>query len=229
LSSLIKNIRFSLGRIIGNSPYLFPLFYLSPSRKNAIIRSDSDICIEGFQRSGNTFFHFAFKRWNRGCKRAHHTHSVGQVLRAIQLGKPTIVLIRNPADAVSSLLVKDLNLEVGNALKSYIDFYAKLAPLHMHFVIGKFEDVIDQPGILIQKINEKYDTDFHFKTLTEKNKDRYKQIIQNANATRESTSAWQRSSVPSEAKNEAKRKVKEAIEKNPLFVESQKIYHTFIN
>jgi len=228
LSRLIKNLRFKIGCIIGNNPYFFPLFYLSESRKKSIIRSDTEICIEGFQRSGNTFFNFSFRRWNRNSKRAHHLHAAGQVVKAVGLGIPTIVLIRKPIDAVSSLLIKDLNLDIGNALESYTGFYNKLKPYRDNFIIGKFEDVIDQPGSLINRINEKFDTNFECDILSDDAKENFKLLIHKSNLKRKKTSTWERSSVPSEAKDSAKNRVKNSIENHPYFAQALKTYNSFL-
>jgi len=228
LSRLIKNLRFRIGCIIGNSPYLFPLFYLSESRKKSIIRSDTEICIEGFQRSGNTFFNFSFRRWNRNSKRAHHLHAAGQVVKAVGLGIPTIVLIRKPIDAVSSLLIKDLNLSVGNALKSYTEFYDRLSPYRKQFVVGKFVDVIDQPGNLIKRINEKFDSNFKFEILSEGEKEKFKLKIQEGNKRRKATASWERSSVPSEAKEIAKSKIKDSIENHTNYAEVLRVYRSIV-
>lgn len=206
----------------------FPLFYQSKIRKNAIIRKNSTICIEGFQRCGNTFFHFAFKRWNREAKTAHHLHASAHVLKAIEMGIPTIVLIRRPLEAVSSLLIKDLDLNIENALTSYIDFYNKLNSHRNDFVIGRFEEVIDQPGELVMKINEKFGANFNYEILTENKKNNYKIQIQKANARKTETASWERSSVPSAEKEAAKAKISASIASHLLYKEACEVHENFV-
>ena len=51
-------------------------------------------------------------------------------------------------------------MNVDNALKRYIRFYDIIASSIDSVVIGKFEDVITDYGSVIQKINEKFDSEF---------------------------------------------------------------------
>jgi len=224
----LKNLRFNIGRIVGNSDLLFPLLYLSKSRKNGIIRKDSDICIEGFQRSGNTFFHFSFMRLNRQANIAHHLHASAQVIKAIQQGTPTIVLIRNPLEAVASLMVKDLNLTVESGLKSYMDFYKNLMPHRSKFVVGKFEEVIDQPGLLVKQINEQFKQEFQYEILNDNKRANLKEQIKKKNLRNKITAGWERSSIPNEQKEAAKQVVKKQITDNHFYKKALAVYEEFL-
>ena len=228
LKQVNKNVRFNLGTSIGNHPMTFPLFYWSKSRQNGIIRKDSDICIEGFQRCGNTFFHFAFKKWNKQSKIAHHLHASAQVIKATQLEIPTIVLIREPLETIASLLIKDLDLKIETGLKKYIQFYNNLSKHKTKFIVGPFDQVVDQPGELVIKINQKFGTDFKYEILNENKKNNYKIQIQRANAKNELTAQWQRSSVPSEEKERAKQAIKGDIINHELFRYASRVYSGFI-
>jgi hypothetical protein len=69
-------------------------------------RPDTDLVIEGFPGSGNSFFrawlHFA----NGWAHVTSHQHSPAVIRRAIADGRPTIVLARDPVDAVASTLLR---------------------------------------------------------------------------------------------------------------------------
>src|SRR5205814_3293356 len=66
----------------------------------APIRDETEVVIEGFPRSGNTFavaaFHYAQRP--RDVKIAHHAHVPAQLLSAVRLGLPAVVLVRDPEE-----------------------------------------------------------------------------------------------------------------------------------
>src|SRR5918999_5771267 len=68
---------------------------------------DTEIVIEGFPRSANSFAVAAFARaQGRKPKIAHHVHAPAQVIAAARAGIPAIVLIRNPEEAVLEYVIK---------------------------------------------------------------------------------------------------------------------------
>lgn len=123
--------------------------------------SDTELVIEGFPRSANTFSVFAFERaQGRAIKLAHHMHVPIQIVRGVRLGVPTIVLLREPQDAVLSLMVRYPSLSVISCVKTYIDFYSSIFSLRDQFVIGEFSRVTSNFGYIIKKVNQKFGTNF---------------------------------------------------------------------
>ena len=60
----------------------------------------------------------------------------------MRLGLPTVVLIRRPADAVSSYLVRRPTLTPDDALLEYLDFYRTAWPARDGFVVAPFDLVV---------------------------------------------------------------------------------------
>ncbi len=59
------------------------------------VRRDSDVVIDGFERSANTFAYFAFMAANPTAHRVgHHTHSPAQFYWAARWGVPALLLLR---------------------------------------------------------------------------------------------------------------------------------------
>src|SRR5215210_2906944 len=73
-------------RYVGRHPFLFYNFYrLKPSYRDLLVARRTQIVIEGFPRSGNTFAVVAFEQAQRESVRvAHHLHMPAQVIRAAQ-------------------------------------------------------------------------------------------------------------------------------------------------
>lgn len=130
----------------------------------------TEVCIEGFLRSGNTFAVIAFQHAQpRQVSIAHHVHAAGAVIAAVRMRTPTIVLIRPPEDSVLSYVTRWPELTIGHALRGYVRFYASLVPYRDRFVIGRFDEVTTDFGAVIQRLNVRFGTSFVPFEPTEKN------------------------------------------------------------
>jgi hypothetical protein len=130
----------------------------------------SELCIEGFLRSGNTFCVIAFQRAQpRTVSIAHHVHAAGAVIAAVRMGTPTLVLIRPPDESVLSYVTRWPALTVGQALRGYARFYDPLVPYREGFVVGRFDEVTSDLGAVIRRVNERFATAFVPYEPTEEN------------------------------------------------------------
>ena len=121
----------------------------------------TDICIEGFLRSGNTFTVIAFQRAQpRVVSIAHHVHAAGAVLAAVRMGTPTLVVIRPPEESVLSYVIRWPSLTIGQALRGYVRFYAPLVPYADRVVVARFDEVTTDLGAVISRVNERFGTEF---------------------------------------------------------------------
>jgi hypothetical protein len=137
----------------------------SEDAKTRIARKDSThICIEGYPRSANTFSYHLFLYANPGEKGhvAHHTHAMANIERALRYQIPTILLIRNPIDAVLSAYVKNaFNIANFNFLvQYYITFYEWLKPRKDEVIVADFDVVTNDFNRVINQVNEKHNASF---------------------------------------------------------------------
>lgn len=140
---------------------------------------DTEIVIEGYPRSANTFAVAAFLlAQERPVKVAHHLHVPAQVIRAVQWGIPTIVLIRKPEDAVLSLLVREPRLSAHQSLVDYVRFYRRIKPYCSYFVLATFEEVTTNFGLVIEKVNKKFGTNFKMFAHTDENVTKAMKIVE---------------------------------------------------
>ena len=134
---------------------------LRADKRATLARPDSDIVIEGFLRSGNTFAVAAFLVANGPSVHiGRHLHGAPHVLRAVRYGLPTVVLIRRPADAVASYLVRRPTLTPEDALLEYLDFYRTAWRARTGFVVGLFDDVVANFGDVVRAVNDRFGTSF---------------------------------------------------------------------
>jgi hypothetical protein len=145
----------------GKHPSTFyGLYRLARKDQKRIVTPDTQLVIEGFPRSANTFARVAFNRaQSERVRIAHGLHVPAQVIRASQLRIPTLVLIRAPKDAVISFAIRD-PISVDQALRYYLSFYETVEEYRDAYVLGLFEEVIEDFGEVIRRINDRFGTTF---------------------------------------------------------------------
>jgi hypothetical protein len=126
-----------------------------------VVGPGTDVLIEGYPRSANSFAVAAFGQAQPGPVRiAHHTHAPGHVVAAARMGIPAMVLIREPEEAVLEFVLVKPNLSVGQALRGYLRFYGPLLAHRDSFVVGPFPEVTTDFGKVMARLNERFGRDF---------------------------------------------------------------------
>jgi len=121
----------------------------------------TDICIEGYPRSGNTFAALMFHQAN-DVHIAHHTHCTGQIARALRYGIPVAVLIRKPIDAITSSVFALGRGNIDSEIYRYLKFYSWVESRIDSVVLVRFATVVSDFNCLIRRVNEKYGTAFSY-------------------------------------------------------------------
>ena len=106
-----------------------------------------DLFVSGFPRSGNTFFSFFMRSYFPEKRISTHYHVFAGVRYALSNQVPALIIIRDPVDAISSLLVKDSKTSaaaMNGAIHDYIDYYSRVhqTPLSEKLRIIKFEHAV---------------------------------------------------------------------------------------
>jgi hypothetical protein len=154
--------------------------HLARRRKGrAVVGPDTEIVIEGFPRTGNTFAVFAFQAaQERPVRVAHHLHAPAQVSVAAGRGLPVLLLIRPPEEAVVSSVIWWPHVSPADALPAYAHFYERLLPLRDACVVGRFDEVTSDMGAVIDRVNARYGTAFARFEHTPENVERCYELIE---------------------------------------------------
>jgi hypothetical protein len=154
--------RHHVRRPLARTPYLWDvLMRVRPEKSATLARPGTAIVIEGFLRSGNTFSVAAFEIANGPeLHIGRHLHGAPHVLRAVRMGLPTVVLIRDPRDAVLSYLIRRNTITPHDAVLEYLDFYRTTWPVRDRVVIGTFDRVTSDFGAVIDEVNARFGTSF---------------------------------------------------------------------
>ena len=170
-------------RPLARAPYLWDVAMRVRPEKNATLaRPDTAIVIEGFLRSGNTFSVAAFQIANGPeLHVGRHLHGAPHVLRAVRLGLPTVVLIRQPRDAVLSYLIRRDTLTPYDGFLEYLDFYRTAWPARDGFVVAPFDRVVTDFGTVIDEVNDRFGTSFRRYEPTPENEAKAFAVVEEMN------------------------------------------------
>lgn len=123
---------------------------------------ETELVIESFPRCASSFAVAAFRlaQEPRAMRIANHTHMPAQVLEAARRGVPAMVLIREPEGAVLSHVIHTPALTVEDSLHGYLRFHEPLRRAPDGFVVGTFEEVTKDFGVVIDRLNARFGTAF---------------------------------------------------------------------
>jgi hypothetical protein len=128
-----------------------PSVYLPIARKRTPKRtaldSSTDLLIEGFPRSGNTFLLAWIARANPDLRIASHMHSIANVRAALRSGVPVVVVIRPPEAAIASLAVYNPSGPLDQHVARYGRFHRG--------VLDVVDDVILSPFPVTTRVPER--------------------------------------------------------------------------
>jgi hypothetical protein len=143
-----------------------------------VIDRDTELVIDGYNRSANTFTVYAFQLSQpRPVRVAHHLHAPAQILAAVHAGLPTLVLIRDPHGAVLSQAVREPHVSLKYALWAYIRFYTCLLPHRTGFVVGDFDQTTNDFGSVIRRLNQVFGTSYAEFVHTDENVRRCRDLM----------------------------------------------------
>ncbi|MGB0618617.1 MAG: hypothetical protein ACPGVZ_04040 [Myxococcota bacterium] len=134
-----------------------------------LVRPDrTKIVIEAFPRSSNSFCVRLFRGANPGYaidEVSHHAHIISNVRHAAKWGIPSLVIVRDPVEAISSNMIvrgntTDAMLEV-LAVK-YLDFYRWVEANPEAVVVAEFSDITKGRFKRVsERLNERFGSSFN--------------------------------------------------------------------
>lgn len=188
MNTLLWRLRYNLRTRLGC--YEWPYMALTALKRSdgqgqTRVDRDTDIVIEAFPRSGNTFAVQAFSHAQPNPVRiAHHFHAPAQVLRATRLGVPALVILRPPEDAVLSFVIREPVVPIRAALAAWLAFYETLSRRPCNCVVATFDEVTNDFGGVIRRVNQRFGRSFGLFEHTPENVEACFKAIEARNAQR---------------------------------------------
>ena len=147
--------------------------------KSIIVNQKTDLMIEGYPRSANTFCVAALQYMNNDSIRiARHRHETGHFIYATKLNIPVLILIRQPKDAISSFIIRE-QVSTKFAIKYYNSYYSTVLKYISCIQIGPFDIAVNRYDLLVEKVNTKFNTSFKFFPLEDNDLTRIRSYVRN--------------------------------------------------
>jgi hypothetical protein len=144
----------------------YPVLYMPMARfrhrysEDRIVNADTDLVIEAFGRTGTTFANFAFlAAQQRRVRTVHHTHAAAQVISAVKMRIPTLVIVRQPEEVALSHMARH-RISARPALIAWMRFHRQLVPFRKRIVFCRFEHMTRNFTPTLHVLNEKFGTNF---------------------------------------------------------------------
>lgn len=155
--------------------------YLAFSRRRhplLVVSPETEIVIEGFPRSANTFSTVAFQLSQpRPVRIAHHLHAPAQIMAGARMGIPVLVPVRHPRDCAISVAIRAPHVSLREAVDAHRRFHEAILPYRDACLVARFEDVVGDFGRVIATVNARFATDFTPFAHTPENVDRVYALI----------------------------------------------------
>jgi hypothetical protein len=167
IAEAVRVVRRTLARALYEVMTLgsrFPVIALPAARLRShgvVVDAGTDLVVEGYPRSGNSFAVAGIATaQTRPVRIAHHLHAPGHVLASARLKVPTLVVVREPGQAAVELCLSKRALTMAQALRGYRRFYAPLLPHRASFAVATFDQVTGGLGRVIERVNHRFGTTF---------------------------------------------------------------------
>jgi hypothetical protein len=178
--------------------------FLDPGARPRRMTRQTELLIEAFPRSGNTYAEAAFRFANGdGVRLSHHLHTVRSVQLAVKYGTPALLLIRQPRGILGSYMQFNPRYEGSEILEGYVAYHEKLLPHFGQLVVADFPDTTGDFGAVIRRVNERFGTSFVPYERTPENEESVRGMIENAGATHSPTAFERAVSRPSDSRRSA--------------------------
>jgi len=116
-----------------------------------------DLWIDGFPRSANTFAVKSLVAANPTLKIRSHHHIPAFVIQSLRDGKPGMLMLRKPEDAVISWAIF-WQERVDRCLDYYVDFHRGLERVISRIFIAEFHEVTTTFDAVIERFNTRFGT-----------------------------------------------------------------------
>jgi hypothetical protein len=222
----MKNKIFNYKYLAAHKASSYPVVYTGISRlisgRDCYTTPNSDIVIDGFPRCANTYATYAFDvAQTKKVNIAHHIHKQSQFLVARKYNIPGILLIRKPLNCISSLLIRQPKYDPEVLFKGYYFLYNSLKDAG-NFVVGDFENVLNNYGSVIRKVNEKFNRNFDEYVKNDENEAKVKEIIHTQDELIGAKDYKQRVAYPTKEREQSANKIKEFLQEPKFYDLHQK-------
>ncbi len=167
-----RKLKYELQACMGQFVFLYIVWHRAFNRGatgKMLVSQRHDLLMEGFGGSANSFAWWAFRSVNPEPSIAHHLHSAANVILAVRLGKPVLLIVRDPIGCVISLYSRGYIPDLCQGFRHYRMYHRRLLKFRDQIQVVAFEEVISDMGTVTEKLNKRFGTKFNCFEHTEEN------------------------------------------------------------
>lgn len=195
--------------------------YVRGGQSGRFCASSTDLCIEGFMSSANTFAFNALYCVRPDLDIARHKHVVANLKRAVEHEVPTVILFRDPDDCIPSA-VSRFRPSLAEAIQRYLYFYQYVVDeMKSDILLVSFEEMTQEVEATIRRISSFAAFDVDTDRL-EGVEERAKERIRCRTKRREKTT--ERISLPKEEREKKKNKIREELVRHSKYEDVRDLY-----
>ncbi len=138
---------------IKRTPWLYNIAkrLTDPRAPRLLCNATSDLCIDGYQSSGNSFSVALLHVANSQLRIARHCHSFANLQMALNYGIPAVCLVRHPDDCIPSRVAR-FKITLDHAVFDYLDFY-RLAQRQLdRLIVVTFDELTKDTGRFLTRM-----------------------------------------------------------------------------
>jgi hypothetical protein len=192
---------------------------LQPKIRGGVVTDRTELVLEGYPRSANTYALAAFRCANgNGPVVADHLHAASSVVEGASRGLPVIVVVRDPVDAAASLIQRQ-HVRPVTALEAYVRFHTAIRPHLDHVVVSDFEVTTSSFGSAIEAANARFGTSFAPYRRTEANEAWCRRFVTDADRADQGQVRQSTVALPQQGRREQRGPVVDAVLRESSLVE----------
>ena len=154
---LASRVRWHMREAVAGNARLWQTVHTLRGATHGMTARETDLVVEGYPRSGNSFAESAISLLEPSLRLAHHRHVAAQFLLARRWGIPALLLIREPADAAASAVFRAPDLATPEqALRQWISFHNACEPACDAMVVSDFGTTTGDFGAVIAGLNDRF-------------------------------------------------------------------------
>jgi hypothetical protein len=163
-----------------------------------VVTADTEIVIEAFARSAQSYVVAAFRlaQEPHAVRIAHHTHSPSTLIEGVRHAIPTLVIVREPEDAILSYVIRTPANSIRGAVRGYIRFHRPLPAFRDGLVVATFDQVTGDLASVIRRVNDRFGTTFGLFDASEEHLARVSREIEDDERRRSRTEAEYEWAIP---------------------------------
>jgi len=138
----LRSVQFLIREFLSSYQFYLSLIAKARGYEKLLVNENTKVCIEGYPRSANTRASAIAMQFYKENEIARHTHSIGQLKKAIEKNVDVYFIVREPSAAIASNKIRNKNIYLRLLQWQYKRIYSFVNKHKNNIKIVNFECVV---------------------------------------------------------------------------------------